>query len=378
MDIVRIGPIRKSQDGQRVDGVIQVGEQRYSIYYQTQEAELEPNIEAFLALALLPAMKKRIGTIEVDGTVSQQFLEGMEKFQQVFRSWKPNYGHIGFQNLQKQPRTRSQPGKRGVFFSGGVDSYYSFLTHFEEISALIHLDGFYIPLGEQSFRKRTVENCRYIGQQFGKQAIILETNARQFVESFVTLSYSHGSLLGSAGLLFMPEYERLYIAGAGLPTDRDPFGSHPDLDPNWSTEILEFIHENEVDKIDKCRLIGQFETALETLQVCLRFPEKGLNCGGCEKCLRSQVYLRVAGVADQCTAFPGPLDLKLLGQLKVSHDREKNLLYKALDELEEQKTYPDTARVLRSILYRPNSQNRLLLGSRTLRKKIVKRFKLPK
>ena len=375
MDVVRIGPIKVSYDGQRVDGVIQVGEQKYPIYFQTQDAQLEPNMEAFLALALLPAMKKRTGVIEVDGIISQHFLRGTERFQQVFRSWKPNYGHIEFRNVQVLPRSRSQGGKRGVFFSGGLDSYYSFLAHLEEISAFIHLDGFDIPLREQSMRKRMAENCRYIGQQFRKQAIILETNARQYIESFVTWSFSHGSVIGSAGQLFMPEFERLYIAGAGLPADRDPFGSHPDLDPNWSTEILEFIHEQHVDKIDKCRLIGQYEVALKTLHVCLRFPEKGLNCGECEKCLRSHVYLQVAGVAEDCTAFPKPLDLKLLGQLKVSHDQRKNLLYTALKLLDEQKTYPDTARVLRSILYRPDWQNRLLLDLRVLRKKVVKRIK---
>jgi hypothetical protein len=375
MDRVRIGPVKLSQDGKRVDGVIQVGDQQYPIYFQTQDAQLEPNIEVFLALALLPAMKRRIENIEAEGVVSQRFLEGTERFQQVFKSWKPNYGHVEFRNLQMQPRSRGQIGKKGVFFSGGLDSYYSFLAHFKEIAAFIHLDGFDIPLREQSMRKRMVENCRSIGDQFGKQAIILETNARHFIERYVTWSYSHGSVIGSAGLLLMPEFEKLYISGAGLPLDRDPFGSHPDLDPNWSTEILEFVHEAEVDKIDKCRLIGQFEVAIKTLHVCLRFPEKGLNCGECEKCLRSQVYLQVAGVAEDCTAFPKPLDLKLLGQLKVSHDPQKNLLYKALNLLEEQRRYPDTTRVLKSILYRPDWQNRLLLGSRTLRKKIVKQFK---
>jgi hypothetical protein len=139
--------------------------------------------------------------------------------------------------------------------------------------------------------------------------------------------------------------------------------------------MLEFVHEAQVDKIDECRLIGKFEVALKTLHVCLRFPENGLNCGDCEKCLRSQVYLQVAGVADRCTAFPKPLDLKLLEQLKVAQDRQKNLLYKALRLLEEQKTYPETARALRAILFRPSWQNRLLLGSRSMRKKIVKRFR---
>ena len=143
-----------------------------------------------------------------------------------------------------------------------------------------------------------------------------------------------------------------------MPADREPFGSHPDLDPNWSTEILEFIHEADANKLEKCRLIGQYEVALQTLHVCLRYPETGLNCGECEKCLRSQVYLQVAGAAERCTAFPEPLNLKLLGQLKVSQDRERNLLYKALDSLEQQKTYPDTARVLRAILFRPSWQNR--------------------
>jgi len=274
MDKIRIGPVKLSEDGQRVDGVIQVGDERYPIYFVTQEAQLEPNIEAFIALALLPAMKKRIRVIEAEGIISQRFLEGTERFQQVFKSWKPNYGHVEICNVQVQPRVRNKSGKVGVFFSGGLDSYYSFLTHLEEISVFIHIAGFDIPLQEKSMLTRVAENCRSIGQQFGKHAIILETNAKQFIESFVTWSYSHGSVIGSAGLLFMPEIERLYIAGTGGgPADRDPFGSHPDLDPNWSTETLGFVHEMEANKIEKCHLIGQYQAALKTLRVCLRFPE---------------------------------------------------------------------------------------------------------
>ena len=59
MDIVKIGPIKLSQDGQRVDGVIQVGDQRYPIYFQTREAQLEPNIEAFLALGSIAGDEKK-------------------------------------------------------------------------------------------------------------------------------------------------------------------------------------------------------------------------------------------------------------------------------------------------------------------------------
>jgi hypothetical protein len=375
MDIVKIGPIKLSENGQRVDGVIQVCDQPYSIYFQTREAQLQPNIEAFLALALLPAMKRKAGVIEADGVISQQFLEGTERIQKVFRSWKPGYGHVEIRNVRVQPSVRIGNGKQGVFFSAGLDSYHTFLTHLEEIFAFIHLDGFDIPLIEHSMRKKMVENCRYIGQQFGKQAIILESNAREFMEHFVTWSYSHGSVIGSAGLLLMPEYERFFVAGAGNPADREPFGSHPDLDPNWSTEVLKFAHEAQVDKIDKCRLISQYDVALQTLHVCLRFPESGLNCGECEKCLRTQVYLQAVGAAERCTAFPTPLNLELLGQLKVSQDQQMNLLYKALNLLEENETYPETARVLRAILFRPGWQNRLLLKSRALRKKIVKRFK---
>ncbi len=375
MDYLKIGPIERSADKHRIDVTIQLGERTYPVYFKTQDAELEPNIETFLALTLLPAMKARAGVVEADGLIDQRFLDGMNRIQQVFQSWKPNYAQVEFKHVGIVPKDRKEAGKSGAFFSGGLDSYYTFLHHLDELSSIIYLDGFDTPLGEHSMRERVIANCRNIGERFGKQVIVLETNARQFMENFVTWSFSHGSVIGSAGLLLMPEYERLYIAGSGLPLDRDPFGSHPDLDPNWSTELLEFIHDEELDKIDKCRLIGQSEVALETLHVCLRAPARGLNCGECEKCLRSQVYLQVVGAADRCTAFPGPLNLKALGQLKVSHDRRKNLLYKALRLLEEQQQYPDTASVLREILYRPEWQNRLLLNLRSWRKKIIKRLR---
>ncbi len=375
MDLINIDQINLTQDRHRIDLVIRAGHNQYPVYFQTQDAYLEPSLEAFLALVILPAMKLGAGIAIPEGFVSKRFLEGMESIQQVFRSWKPKYSPVDLKKISARPMTRDQSGEEGVFFSAGLDSYYSFLTHLEDISSFVYLDGFDIPLREQSMRMRAIANCREIGRYFKKRAIIVETNARDFIEKYVSWSYSHGSVMGAVGLLLMPQFERFYIAGAGNPADREPFGSHPDLDPNWGTEILEFIHEAEVDKIDKCRLISNYDFALNTIHVCLRYPESGLNCGECEKCLRSQVYLESVGAAERSTAFPGKLDLKSLGRLKVSQDPQLNLLYKALSMLEAQGDHSDTINVLKKILYRPTWKNKLLLDLRKIRKKAAKRLK---
>jgi hypothetical protein len=375
MDLIKIDQINLSQDRHRIDLAISAGRNQYPLYFQTQDACLEPNLEAFLALALLAGMKLGAGIAIPEGDLSKRFLAGVERIQGVFRGWKPNYSHVDLVNVPARPMTRDQSGEKGVFFSAGLDSYYSFLTHLDEISSFVYLDGFDIPLSEESMRTRAIANCREIGRYFKKRAIIVETNARDFVEKHVSWSYSHGSVMGVVGLLLMPQFERFYVAGAGNPADREPFGSHPDLDPNWSTEILEFIHEAEVDKIDKCRLISNYDFALKTIHVCLRYPDTGLNCGQCEKCLRTQVYLESVGAGERTTAFPGTLDLKSLGNLKVSYDPQLNLLYKALRMLEAQSENSDTVSVLRKILYRPTWQNKLLLNLRKIRKKAVKRLK---
>jgi hypothetical protein len=375
MESIRIGAIDTSNDGRRIDLILSMGEREFPVYFKSDDARLTPNPEAFLTIAILPAMKRRLRTIEIEADISPRFVEGLDRIQAVFRGWKPGYGQVETNELQKREDNPVIGGKTGVFFSAGVDSYYAFLDHRDEVEALIHLDGFDIPLRRQLIRQKTRDNVRKIGAAFDTRVIIVETNVREFLEAIVPWGFSHGSAIASVGHLLAPEFNRFYIASAGNPRSLHPYGVHPTLDPNWSSDRVEFVHAELIDRIEKCRYLGSFEPVLDTLRVCLRFPKKALNCGRCEKCLRTMVYMQASGCYEKFRVFENPLDLRQLYNYKRITPPERDLLYVALDELERQQTYPDTARALRKALHRTAFQTKLIERGRKIRVGIAKRIK---
>ena len=59
MDIVKIAPIKLSQDGQRVDGEIQVGDQTYPIYFQTRRCTFRAEYGGILGAGFIAGDEKK-------------------------------------------------------------------------------------------------------------------------------------------------------------------------------------------------------------------------------------------------------------------------------------------------------------------------------
>jgi hypothetical protein len=86
------------------------------------------------------------------------------------------------------------------------------------------------------------------------------------------------------------------------------WGSHPLLDPNYSSIDLRVRFDSLApSRLEKTALIADWDVALQHLRVCNRYKlyQPGrLNCGWCEKCLRTMLALLALGVLDQTSAFP--------------------------------------------------------------------------
>lgn len=358
MTTMRIYPAEISEAGHLVHSILQMGAKKHDLYYRSADCELTGNLEAFLAAALLPCMKQR-ATCVADGTVSPQFLSGIQEIQAVFHSWKPGLKPIEIQGVTPQVTARPEAERVGVFFSGGVDSFYSFLKNRDEITDLIFIQGFDIPRERQSIRSQASEMVRKVGKHFNKGVIEVETNVRSILDQYLFWGYSHGAAMASVGLLLAQQFKRIYIAASYTEPTLVPFGSHPHLDPLWSSETLEFVHDGlEISRVGKIALLAEHDIALQSLRVCLTNPGGAYNCGRCEKCLRTMTYLRVHGVLDRCTTFSQPLDIRRVARLKATSTFFP--FEESLKILEERQTDPELADALRKILYRPAWQKRVI------------------
>ena len=100
-----------------------------------------------------------------------------------------------------------------------------------------------------------------------------------------------------------------------------PIGSHPLLDPNYSSADVSIVHHGTwMTRMDKVRLLSEWDDGLQHLRTCFDFfrPAVKVNCGRCEKCLRTMTALLVCGKLDQCTAYPfDDVTPEMLGGLEV-------------------------------------------------------------
>ena len=112
----------------------------------------------------------------------------------------------------------------------------------------------------------------------------------------------------AVGHVFSKRLGVLSISSAHDIPNLVPHGSHPLLDPLYSSSDLRIRHEGfNLSRFEKIKLISDWDLALQYLRVCN--VRKGLqpdrmNCCKCEKCLRTMALLLALGVLDKAGAFP--------------------------------------------------------------------------
>ena len=368
--VSQVKSIHTSNDGSLIEAELQIGPKSHRVYFQSNDIILTGNMEAFLALALLPSMVEG-GAIVADGKVSQRFLDALHTILDIYCVWEPWLHRVDITNATPVIRIRPKEQRVGTFFSGGVDSFYTFLKHRDEITDLIFVNGLDIPLEDDSLRRRTLEIIRGIGSSFGKRVIVVESNHRSFLLSYFRRHWetlAHGVGLISVGHLLSPFFKRIYIPASHTYADLVPLAEHPILDPLWSTEALEFVHDGcEANRIDKVTLLSKFDTALERLRVCF-FPKSNgaYNCGQCEKCLRTMINLHAVGALDRCTAFDTPLSIREVSKLIVSDDSIRAYVKENLKALENRRGDQKLYKTLRKILNRSPWRARIITKSRRI------------
>lgn len=337
----------------RVDGwtlvtaSIAAGSGAYEARYRASSGSVAETAEPFLACALPVAMT--LGRpLHLEAPVSAQLLASIPSIQAIYHAWDPQWRVIPVSAESAQPVAPHERGGVACFFSGGVDSFYTLLKHLDEIDALIFIHGFDIPLDNTALRARVSAAMREVARAFAKPLIEVETNLKEFVIRHAPWEYAHGALLAGVALLLSSQFSRVYIAASDSygTAAMVPWGSHPLLDPLWTTERTSIVHDGcEATRMDKVAAVARSDVALRWLRVCWENPNGEYNCGRCGKCLRTMASLRIAGALARCGTFDRPLDLVALSRMPVTHDQ--TFLTQNLEAAERAGNDPELARALR-------------------------------
>jgi hypothetical protein len=244
----------------------------------------------------------------------------------------------------------SRASNRGIFFSCGVDSFYSLLRNIrdhpndrEAITHLIAIHGFDTWFEKRSALFDTItENASRIAHEFGKKLLPAAANLKDFSDRYVRWdSQYHGAFLASVGLALENGFDRIFIASSHSQDQLFPWGSHPTLDPRWSTERLSFVHDGcETRRVDKIRFVSQSSIALQTLRVCnvRSYTRNVYNCGSCEKCLRTMIGLHISGALQRCTTLPHSIDARLVRNISVLDQNTRSFTEELVNSLGSSRT----------------------------------------
>ncbi len=282
------------------------------------------NGDPFLA-ALLTGAMLRGEDLAIDAPVSPRLLEALPELQAIIGAFEPGARQI---SVHAEARTHSlsvptHPPGNGLFFSLGVDSFYSLLKNRRDhpadartITHLLTLHGIDFPdrPWQDDFPPQFLANARRVADSVGAELLPIVSNVRRAIAALGTWPPQHGGALIASALALGPLLGRIHIAASTTYDRLYPWGSHPLLDPLWSTETLTVVHDGcELNTIDKTRVIAELrlDLVMATLRPCAGY-NAGYNCGACLKCLRTMLDLLQYGYLAQCQTLPHEIDVERL------------------------------------------------------------------
>lgn len=348
-----------ADQGHLIQSEYQTGSENHQVYFRCDNTVLTTNNEAFIALGF-PYGLKNGGTIRAEGDISQQFLSSAPTMLDIYTVWFPTLKRFDIQGVKPVTKIKEQGQGVGVFFTGGMDSFYTLLKYRNEITHLVYVHGFDIKLDQTWHRQQTSEMLHRVASGFNVRLIEIETNLRSFTDQYLHWTLAHGSAFACIGHLLAPGLRRLYISASNTYDMLHPWGTHPMLDPLWSSELIEFFHAGcEATRIDKAKKIAESEVALHNLRVCWKNQEGSYNCGRCEKCLRTMINLHIAGALDRCTTFNEPLDIDRVARMNVTEDFIRPMVIQNIKALENREGDEELRNALVKVLNRPQWKMKL-------------------
>jgi 7-cyano-7-deazaguanine synthase in queuosine biosynthesis len=316
----------RHEDGQLVmGGRVSVDDASTSFGFRVRGLEQPPPTADWLVPAmLLPAA--RLGRdLHVLGTCSTQLLHHARTIVGAYATW-----HDDFKTVQVQAANHSTScsAGRGVacFISGGVDSFYTLFRNLDAITHVIYICGYDLEAGDARTAEH-VTRLQNVASHRGKRFICVTSDLWRFTrlhpayqrvasgENFPLAGAArwwlyHGAVMASAAMSLNAEIGRCFIASTLAHDFWHPWGSDAILDALWSTESLSFEESGaELDRSEKVAYLAahpQAHLVWPAMRVCFHNRHGRINCGHCEKCLRTRVALDLAGVAQRPPGLEKP------------------------------------------------------------------------
>jgi len=285
-------------------------------------ADLAASPDAVLAAAFLPAASSGERRVALEGPVCPRLAEGLLTIARVFDGWRGT--------SSEPPRIEAREGfcaafprrppRAAVFLTGGVDSTHLLRRnradfprdHPESFTDALAVFGLYAPdqldpAEPFAGYARTRAVLEETAAESGLALVSVATNVTALAPEIEFIAKrSLSSVLASAAHLFPSRWSSATLASGRDVTILVPLGTHPLIDAALGSAAVAVRHEGiGISRPDRIAELCAAGGAVSRLLVCMSGPPPPLlNCGRCEKCLRTMTALAAFGRLEEAREFP--------------------------------------------------------------------------
>jgi len=246
--------------------------------------------------------------------LDREFALSLERCRERFRHWFAGRWLFDGGLTTSRVSNPHEASGTAMLFSGGLDSLATYVKHREEKPILFTIFGADIPI----VRTRFIEICKAHLDEFADKEKArlryIQTDIRDILDFGRLKRFSsnwygevaHGILLSSlTAPVGYDSFDRLLLAGSSYQAG---YGGVCGSDAQLMREVRWVGTQVALDSDDvgRCRKVGLYLKGREDLYKYLRvcwMQFESLNCGRCEKCLRTICNLLVNGIDPELCNF---------------------------------------------------------------------------
>jgi hypothetical protein len=206
------------------------------VWFESSEIELQPAPEAFPSAFLIPGLHRR-ARLSAEAPVDSRWRDNLDPLVEILHAW--------WRTPRLPPEVATRPALNGdvpsasrtaLFFSGGVDSFYSLLEGGRRVDLLVLIHGFDYPLSDGRRHAAAERTLRAVAAAAGADWAVLRTNVREhpWLQG-VSWERTHGGILAAAAHLLPENVSEVWISSSISIGRGQPWGSHWRIDPLWSS-----------------------------------------------------------------------------------------------------------------------------------------------
>ncbi len=293
------------------------------VFFETTHAfaeDIAVTADPFVVGCLVPAVHLGEKRLTVDGGMCPGLREGLVTAMGILSHWsggryRPLAIEAGSSREDPWPSTAHNAG---LCLSGGIDSLAALRVNrlnyrpedpwYIKDGLMVHgfdIGGVAARGAKYPVFDRAMAAMTAVADDAGITLVPVYTNVRHLCdERDLWLTYFFGAVLAAAGHALAGRLRLLFIASSYDIPHLHPCGSHPMLDPEYSSQALLVRHRDlALSRLEKHRIVAEWPAAFNNFRVCLANVPDRLNCGRCEKCVRTMTELTAIGRLQDTRAF---------------------------------------------------------------------------